>query len=107
MLRRLLLRFLLRRSLAARDEASHFHLDDERLLVIRTDFADDVVIRQREPASLRQLLQRGLVVMEDQTALVDRLDVVSKCLLDLAPRSVDPAVEIHGATDAARRMIEQ
>src|SRR4051812_4135378 len=94
MLGGLLLRLLLRRSLAAPDEAADLHLDDERLVVIGSDFVDDVILRKLKTSSLRELLQRGLVVLEEQVLLVDRLDVGEERLLDQAPHGLDAAVEI-------------
>src|SRR2546430_4465844 len=76
MLRRLLLRLFLRRPLAAPREAPHLHLDDEALVVIGADLVDHAVLRQRQPLPLRQLLQRGLVIVEEEIVGVDAVDVV-------------------------------
>src|SRR5438874_11746019 len=107
MLRRLLLRFLLRRSLAARDVASHFHLDDERLAVIGTDFADDAVLRQRKSASLRELLQRGLVIVKQQILFINRANVLAERFLDELSRGIDAAVEIDRRDQRLKKIRQQ
>jgi hypothetical protein len=43
--------------------------------VIGPDFFDDVVLRKRKTLSLRQLLQRRLVVLEQEILDVDRLQI--------------------------------
>src|SRR5436190_2817157 len=93
--RRLLLRLLLRRSLAARHETANLHLDDEALLVIRADLLHDAVLRQLKSLPLRQLLQRRLVVLEQQIFGVDRFDVLRERALDQRARRFDAAVEVN------------
>src|SRR5438105_7279272 len=56
MLGSLLLRLFLRRSLAAGELIADFHFDDEPLVVIGSDFIDDVVLRKLQTVSLGQLL---------------------------------------------------
>src|SRR5207237_1031811 len=71
MLGRLLLRLFFRRPLAAPGEAPHLHLDDEALVVIGANLVDHVVLRQRQPFPLGLLLQRGLVIVEEELVGVD------------------------------------
>src|SRR5215212_6074534 len=92
LLRRLLLRFFLRRSLAARAQAAELHFHDEGLVVIGADFRDDVVVRQLQSLRLRELLQRGFVILEKQVLLIDALDVLRERALDELPRRLDAAV---------------
>src|ERR1043165_4608899 len=94
LLRRLLLRLFLRRPFAARQQAPHLHLDDEALVVIGSDLIDDVVLRKRQPLPLRELLQRGLVIVEEEVVGVDALDVVAERSLDERARGLDAGVEI-------------
>src|SRR5947209_15416761 len=61
---RLLLRLFFRRPFAARREAADLHFDDKPFVVIRPDLAHHVVLRQRQATPLRQLLQRGFVILE-------------------------------------------
>src|ERR1043165_9351360 len=109
MLGRLLLRLLLRRSLAARRQAPHLHLHDEALVVIGAGLADDRVLRQRQSLPLRQLLQRGLVVVEEEIVGVDALDVVAEGALDQRARRLDAGVEVdrrdHGLEEIRQERI--
>src|SRR5437762_9228091 len=107
MLCRLLLRFLLRRSFAARDVASHFYLDNERLAMIGTDVVDDAVLRQRKSASLRELLQRGLVIVKQQILFIDRANVLAERFLDELSRGIDAAVEIHRSDQRFEKIRQQ
>src|SRR3954451_17509777 len=90
---RLLLRFLLRRSLAARGVAADLDLDDEALVVIRPFLGHDAVVGKRPAASLGQLLQCRLVVVEEQVVLVERGQVAVERALDEQACRVDAAVE--------------
>ncbi len=90
---RLLLRFLLRRPLAPGRLAADLHLDDEALVVIRPLLCDDVVLREGVSAALCQLLQRGLVVVEEEIVFFDSVEIVLEGAFDEAPRRVDTAVE--------------
>src|ERR1051325_11284264 len=107
LLRRLLLRFFLRRSFAARGEAAELHFDDERLVVIGSDFGDDVVVGQLQSLRLGHLLQRGLVVLEEQVLLIDALDVVDERALDELPRGTDAAAEIDRRAEGFEEVREQ
>src|SRR5579872_492457 len=82
MLRRLLLRLLFRRSLASGHETSHFHFDDESLVVVRPHLVDHVVVGQLQSSALRELLQRRLVILEEQVFGIDRVDVLQKRTFD-------------------------
>src|SRR5712691_2185605 len=95
MLGRLLLRLLFRRALAAGGSIADFHLDHESLVVIGAHFVDDVVFRKLQPLALCQLLERGLVVLEEKILRVDRIDIVSEGPFDQGASGIDSAVEIH------------
>src|ERR1051325_1075078 len=107
MLGRLLLRLLLRRPLPAPGQAPDLHLHDEALVVIGADLADHRVLRQRQPLSLRQLLQRGLVVVEEEVVGVDALDVVAEGALDQRARRLDAGVEVDRRDDGLEQVRQE
>src|SRR5258708_4268909 len=95
MLGRLLLRFLLGRPLSAGDQCADLHVHDERLVVVGPDLADDVVVGQRESIALRELLQCGLVVVEEEVVLFEAAQVFGERELDEPSRRVDAPVEVN------------
>src|ERR1043165_487253 len=107
MLGPLLLRLFLRRPFAALRQAADLHLHDEALVVIGTDLVDHRVLRQRQSPPLRQLLQRGLVVVEEEVVGVDALDVVLERALDQRARRLDAAVEVDRRDDGLEQVRQQ
>jgi hypothetical protein len=83
----------------------HFH--DERLVVVGPHLFDHPVLRQRQAPSLRQLLERGLEVAEQQVPLVDADDLVGEGALDHLARGVDAAVEEDRRDDRLEQVGEQ
>jgi hypothetical protein len=75
---------------------SDFHLDDETLVVIGPDFFDDAVLGKLQALSLRQLLQRGLVVLKEQIVFVDCFEIALERCLDEMSRRLDTAIKIDG-----------
>src|SRR5438093_2149577 len=102
----LLLRLLLRRSLAAGEVIPDFHFHDESLVVIGTDFVDDVVFRKLQTLPLSQLLQRGLVVVKEQIVFIDRFEIALERRFDQAPRRLDLAVEKNCGDDGLTNVVE-
>src|SRR5687767_3195258 len=104
---RLLLRFFLRRALAARGLRADLHLDHEPFVMIRPYLGHHVVVGQREPLRLRDFLQGRFVVLEEQILFVDRLDVLSERGFDHLARRIDSAVEIDRGDHRFEEIREQ
>src|SRR5258708_4532505 len=90
---RLLLRFLLRRPLAAGVVGTDPHFDDEAFVMIGPFFGDDVVLGEWQAAPLGQFLECGLVVMEEEVVFLEVGEIAIERPLDELPRRVDAAVE--------------
>jgi hypothetical protein len=105
--RSLLLGFLLRRALSAGTERPKTHFDDEPLVVVWSDLSHDAVLGELHPVTLGQLLESGLVIVEEQVVPVDPPDVLEEGMLDHPSRGIDPAVEVDAGDDGLEQIGEQ
>ena len=82
-------------------------VEDPQAAMVRPRDADFAVLGQRQPASLGDLLQRGLGIRESQGPLVEIFQIIGELVVDEIQRSRPSAIENDRADHCLEEILEE